>query len=490
MYTQPPQSILTIKDTAMHKRFSLPLFCVVFFSTHSHSYEIDYKKFSQLFHEYVQSDHTNHLIPVLIIGGGPAGLSAALQTARAQLKTVIFTKEIGGHLSKANLVENWPGKARTSGGAIMEELALQARSFGTEITTEIVSNIDTSKWPYTVTTKSGKVLQALTIIIATGGNEIFPNIPDIQKYFGKGIGICPICDAPFDKGKTVAVFGNNDFAADKALRSAQFAKKVILFIEDEHPKITTKVLEYIKERDNISIQSNTQLLQLIGNNDKLAAIEIYHPKNKTTETIPVQRVYFALGFTPNSNICPNLIVDTDGYIQLYNQTHQTSIPGIFAAGTVEDKIYQKAANVIGRGVQAGLDAINFLQQIVINDYELWLPSRYFKSIADASIELISSQEQLNENLKQHDIIVLDFFISSCPDCKQLMPLLEQLAQEYENKIKFLKIDYEQTPEIVEAFEIEEVPTLLLIKKGTIIDRTETLINTKSEVEQFILKALE
>ncbi len=462
---------------------------IVFVPFFAHDQEIDKVSFTQFLNEYMSSNQTIPLIPVLVIGGGPAGLAAALQTARAQLKTVIFTKEIGGNLSKANLVENWPGKTRTTGIAIIEELEQQVRSFGAEIATEMVIHIDVSHWPYTVHTESGKRFQVFVIIIATGGTEILPQVPGIKEYFGKGIGTCPICDAPFDKGKTVAVFGNNDFAADKALRSAQFAQHVILFIEDENPIITTKVLEYIKESENITVQTNKQLVQLIGNNKKLLALELFDKKNKTSEIMPIQRVYFALGFTPNSSICPALSTDANSYIQIYNDTQQTSIPAIFAAGTVEDKIYQKAANVSGRGVQAGLDAINFLQKILFNENELKLKSRYYKSNTLAPLELINTVAQLHDCLKKYDYIVLDFYIKSCPACKRLMPLLEQLAEQYENKIKFLTIDYEQSQELVELFDIEEVPTLFLIKNGSIIARTETILHSIPQLEQFILQLL-
>ena len=305
-----------------------------------------------------------NIVPVLVIGSGPAGLSAAMYTSRANLMTVVLTgQEIGGQLTEASYVENWPGKEKKSGLEIMNDLKGQAQHFKAQLVMGEATKVNFALWPFEVTLNTGDIVYALTIVIATGGSQKTLDIPGVKEFWGKGIGVCSICDAPFDKGKDVAIIGGGDAAADRALQLSAFAKNVILLVRAPEMRAAAVVQDYLKNTKNISIQYNVDIKKIIGN-ERVSGIEIVDKKTNKVSQLPVQSVYFALGFIPRSGLFKGSIdIDSQGFIKLYDHTQQTSKKGIFAAGTVEDPMYQKSATACGDGSKAGMDAINFLQAI-------------------------------------------------------------------------------------------------------------------------------
>ncbi len=195
-----------------------------------------------------------------MIGSGPTGLSAALFTARAGFKTVVLAgSQPGGHLSEISTIENWPGTPKMKGADLGQELERQAAEFGAHMLKDNAKDIDLSQWPFKIHTTDGTTLTALTIIAATGGEPKRLNVPGMETYWGKGVGVCTICDAPLNKGQTVIVVGGSDTAAERAMQLAPFAKQVIMVVrEPQLPGKVAQVQKYLNEYDNISTMLNTQ----------------------------------------------------------------------------------------------------------------------------------------------------------------------------------------------------------------------------------------
>jgi thioredoxin reductase (NADPH) len=302
--------------------------------------------------------------PVVVIGSGVAGLTAGLFTSRANFKTLVITgNEIGGQLTEASYVENWPAKRKLPGLDIMNDLKEQTMRFGAILLPVEVIHVNLTVWPFEITLSNNDIIKALTVVIATGGYQKTLDIPGVKEFWGKGIGVCSICDAPFDKGKDVAIIGGGDAAADRALQLSAFANKVILLVRGPSMRAAAVVQDYLKNSNNISIRYDIEVKKISGA-ERVTGLEIVDRKTGKNEQLPVQSVYFALGFVPRSALFKDVLdIDDDGFIKIFDHTQATSKKGVFAAGTVEDPRYQKSVTAAGDGARAGMDAIEFLQRI-------------------------------------------------------------------------------------------------------------------------------
>ncbi|MBI2775509.1 FAD-dependent oxidoreductase [Candidatus Dependentiae bacterium] len=307
-----------------------------------------------------------NLVPVAIIGGGPAGLSASVYTARAQFRTVVFGgMEPGGELTGVKLIENWPGREGSTGAQLIDDLTKQAKHFGAMLVNQAITKVDFSQWPFVLTLDDGTIIHALAVIIASGGIARRLDIPGVEKYWGKGVGSCTICEAPFYKDKDVAVVGGGDTSGERALQLAAYAKNVYLIVRESRLQACATVQDYLKKAKNIHIYVNTKLEQISGDDDAVTSMVIREGKNETQQ-IPINGLYFAIGYIPNSALFKTkLAVDNQGFIKVEPQTQKTTMPGIFAAGNVaaSDKEYGKASVASGSGVKAGMDTISFLEKI-------------------------------------------------------------------------------------------------------------------------------
>lgn len=433
-----------------------------------------------------------NIIPVVVLGSGPAGLCAALFTARANFATTIFMGDnFGGQIAHANAIENWPGREKSTGLELIQDLKNQAISFGAEIVPDTVVSVDFSEWPFTLYTQEEEELRALAVIITTGGRQRTADIPGMQEFWGKGVGVCTLCDAPFDKGKNVAIVGDNDMAVDKALHVAQFAKQVIVLVESNEMAALPELQNRLRATNNIEIMYNTRVNKILGAT-RVTGVEITQ-LNEQTQLLPVESVYFSLGFDPNSATFSEwLEMDENEYILVYNGTQQTSIPGVFAAGTVEDTHYQKAIIAGGRGAQAGMDAIHFLENKGLNqERRSAINAMSYKCQRHAAgfVELIKTEEEFNKKLKENHLLVVDFFITSCPDCIRLEPIFETVAHKFQDNAGFAKINYDESSAIVEKYEIEEVPCIMIFKDGVEIHRWYEDKITRKQLTELVEKYL-
>ncbi len=298
---------------------------------------------------------------VIIIGSGPAGLTAGIYTARAKMQPLIINGRVpGGQLTTTTYVENWPGDISILGPQLMQRIQKHAIHYGASILDDIVTKVDFSKKPYNIFTETGKTLQTESIIIATGASHKKLNIPGEQEYWGKGVTTCATCDAPFYQDKEVIIAGGGNTAMTEASFLTNFAKKVTLIQILDNISATDPIKDTVLNHPKVEIILSSAIKEIKGDNQKVTAVIIENQKTKQISSIKTDGVFVAIGFKPNTDIFKNqLKMNSFGYLELSNTTH-TNKEGIFAAGDVSDYNYMQAITAAGLGCMAALDCQSYL----------------------------------------------------------------------------------------------------------------------------------
>lgn len=300
-----------------------------------------------------------------IIGGGPAGYTAAIYASRANLSPLLIEgMQPGGQLTTTTEVENFPGYPQgVSGPQMMEEFRLQAQRFGTDIRLGVITAADLSQRPFRLTLDSGDTVVADSVIIATGASARYLGLPDEQKYMGMGVSACATCDGFFYRNRTVAVVGGGDTACEEAVYLASLAKEVYLIVRKPFLRASKVMQRRVTETANIKILYNCNTKGLFGE-DVLEGAHIVENSGTPEEKhfdIAIDGFFLAIGHTPNTGIFKGqLDMNNEGYISVESPTTRTSVPGVFAAGDVSDPIYRQAVNAAASGCRAAMDAERFL----------------------------------------------------------------------------------------------------------------------------------
>ena len=301
----------------------------------------------------------------VIIGGGPAGYTAAVYASRANLSPVLFEgMQPGGQLTTTTEVENFPGfPSGIQGGELVSEMRSQAEKFGARIVTDVVTSVDFSKRPFNIKIGDGSEVKADTVIIATGAAARYLGLPDEQKYMGLGVSACATCDGFFYRKKRVAVVGGGDTACEEALYLSGLASKVYMIVRKDYLRASQVMQARLKDRDNIEILFNCNTTGLFGD-EVLQGAHLVEFKGTDRERhfdIDIDGFFLAIGHTPNTDLFRGqLELNPEGYINVASPSTQTSVDGVFAAGDVADPIYQQAVNAAGSGCRAAIDAERFL----------------------------------------------------------------------------------------------------------------------------------
>lgn len=310
----------------------------------------------------------NDKIKCLIIGGGPAGYTAAIYASRANLAPVLYEGlQPGGQLTTTTEVENYPGYPDgITGPQMMEDLRRQAERFGADIRSGVVTAVNFGVQPLEVTLDNGMTLKADTVIIATGAKAKYLGLPDEEKYNGMGVSACATCDGFFYRKKNVAVVGGGDTACEEALYLSNLASKVYLIVRKPYLRASQVMQKRVLQKENITVLFNTNTLGLFGEEvlEGAKLIENKGQENEQIFDIAIDGFFLAIGHKPNTDVFkPYIDLDENGYIILKGHTCETNIKGVFAAGDVADPRYQQAISAAGMGCRAALDAERYLMEL-------------------------------------------------------------------------------------------------------------------------------
>ncbi len=298
----------------------------------------------------------------LIIGSGPAGYTAAIYAARANMKPVLYQGiQPGGQLTITTEVENYPGYPEgIQGPEMMVHFEKQAVRMGADIRFGLATKVDFSVRPFKVWIDEEKLMEADAVIIATGASAKWLGLPSEQRLNGFGVSACAVCDGFFFRGKDVAIVGAGDTAAEEALYLSKLCTNVHMIVRRDVMRASKVMAERVLKAPNIKVHWNSDTDEIIGD-QKVEAVRLKNNKSGETTTIPVQGFFVAIGHQPNSDIFKGWIdMDEAGYIKTVPGTSKTNIPGVFAAGDVQDKNYRQAVTAAGSGCMAALDAERYL----------------------------------------------------------------------------------------------------------------------------------
>ena len=298
----------------------------------------------------------------LIIGSGPAGYTAAIYAARANLKPVLYQGiQPGGQLTITTEVENYPGYPEgIQGPEMMVDFEKQAARMGTDIRFGLATKVDLSKRPYKVWIDDEKIVESDAIIIATGAAAKWLGLESEQRLNGYGVSACAVCDGFFFRSKEVAIVGAGDTAAEEALYLAKLATTVHMFIRKHEMRASKVMQERVFKSPNIKIYWNTEVEEVVGEKH-VSSVRVFNNQTGEKQTISVSGFFVAIGHQPNSEIFKDwLDMDEAGYIKTVAGTSKTNIEGVFACGDVQDKVYRQAVTAAGTGCMAALDAERYL----------------------------------------------------------------------------------------------------------------------------------
>ena len=295
----------------------------------------------------------------VIIGSGPAGYTAAIYAARANMSPVLYTgQEPGGQLMITTDVENYPGYPDgIMGPQMMEDFKKQAERFGTVIHYGTkITKVDFSSEVHTLWTSGGEELKAHSVIISTGASAKWLGLESEQRVMNKGVSACAVCDGFFFRGQELAIVGAGDTAAEEATYLAKLSPKVHMLIRRDEMRASKIMQERVKKNENIQIHWNTETVEVLGD-DEVVGVKVKNNQTNEVSDIPVNGFFVAIGHKPNTDIFKDwLEMEDSGYLITQPDSTKTNVPGVFASGDAQDHVYRQAVTAAGTGCMAALDA--------------------------------------------------------------------------------------------------------------------------------------
>ncbi len=304
-------------------------------------------------------------IKCLIIGSGPAGYTAAIYAARANLSPVVYEGlQPGGQLTTTTEIDNFPGYPEgVTGPEMMTQLKAQSQRFGTDVRFGIITEVDFSKRPYKVIADNKHEIEAEVVIISTGASAKYLGLESEEKFKGLGVSACATCDGFFYRGKDVAVVGGGDTAAEEASYLAGICNKVYMIVRRDELRASKAMQKRVQENPKIEILWNHNTVEVLGDNTGVTGVKVMNNITNEEKDIDIHGFFVAIGHTPNSVVFKNYLnTDETGYILTEKGSAKTNLPGVFACGDVQDHQYRQAITAAGSGCMAAIDAERFLAE--------------------------------------------------------------------------------------------------------------------------------
>ncbi len=454
-----------------------------------------------------QNIENKNIENVVIIGSGPAGYTAAIYAARANLKPVMFEGlqaggVPGGQLMTTTEVENFPGFPEgITGPKLMERMRSQATRWGTECYTEDVIKVDFSQRPFTITSTEREV-KANSVIIATGATAKRLDLPSEKQYWNNGISACAICDgaSPIFQEKELVVIGGGDSAAEEAVYLTKYGSRVHLLVRSGELRACKAMQNRVLNNSKITVHWHTEAIDVFGENNRMTGIKVRHKQTGMESEIDAHGLFYAIGHRPNTSLFTNQIeLDDVGYITVTPGTVATSVAGVYAAGDVQDHEYRQAVSAAGTGCMAALAAERWLSgQNLIVEYEqssesgievTEAPAPQAEVVREEDFELSATRQVGGYALRRlfHEsdrLIVVKYVSPTCGPCKILSPILDKVVQEYEEQIHFVEIDIVANPEIAEMGQVTGTPTVQLFQDQELLQEVKG-VKQKSEYRELI-----
>ncbi len=446
-----------------------------------------------------------HTIPVVILGGGIAGMTAALFVAQAKIPCVIFEgPKIGGSLALSSSVRNWPGSVDSPGATIVGDLKTQVQANNIPVINEKVIGVDFSRWPREIQTinladpRKITTWRALSIIIAMGKEPHLLGVPGESgstNYWGKGISNCAPCDGSLYANKDVVVVGGGDAAIAESAYLADIARTVTIVIRKDHFKTRDiKAQERVLARPNTKVLFNTEVTSVEGDGKHVTHITLFNNQTEATSKMPIDGIFLAIGSGPNTHLFRSALeLDSQGFIVLKNY-QETSVPGIYAAGDIANPHFAQAIIASGDGCKAGLQTIKFIKETGFQPAmatpqtapQASIPSEQSTSLLH---DITTAQEFEQLITRSTKPVIIDVYATLCMSCKQLLPTLENIAT-MNKKIALVKLNIsnktlegEKLIAGIGGEHIHTVPTLIFVAQGREVGRLvdvtdEKIINSK------------
>ncbi|HEY9801106.1 MAG TPA: thioredoxin-disulfide reductase [Leptolyngbyaceae cyanobacterium] len=444
---------------------------------------------------------------IVIIGSGPAGYTAAIYAARANLKPVVFEGFQagglpGGQLMTTTEVENFPGFPQgITGPELMDRMKAQAERWGAELYTEDVTYVDLSQRPFTVRSDEREV-KAHSIIIATGATAKRLGLPSEHQFWSRGISACAICDGatPIFHGAELAVIGAGDSAAEESIYLTKYGSKVNLLVRSEKMRASKAMQDRVLSNPKITVHWNTEVVDVFGNGH-MDGVKVRNSKTGEETKLQVKGLFYAIGHSPNTSLFKGqLELDEVGYVVTKHGSPETSVEGVFAAGDVQDHEYRQAITAAGSGCAAALLAERWLsvngliqefhqEPTINNELEHQPEAQKTEAEQAAEFDLQATRHAGGYALRKlfHEsdrLLIVKYVSPGCGPCHTLKPILNKVVDEFDGKIHFVEIDIDKDRDIAENAGVTGTPTVQFFKDKELVKEVKG-VKQKSEYRQLI-----
>jgi thioredoxin reductase (NADPH) len=447
---------------------------------------------------------------LVIIGSGPAGYTAAIYAARANLKPFVFEGFQagglpGGQLMTTTEVENFPGfPDGITGPQLMDRMKAQALRWGAELVTEDVISVDFSQRPFVIRSDEREV-KAHSVIIATGATAKRLGLPCEHQFWSRGISACAICDGatPLFRNAELAVVGGGDSAAEEAVYLTKYGSHVHLLVRSEKMRASKAMQDRVLSNPKITVHWNTETVDVYGDENHMKGVKIRNTQTGKEDELLVRGLFYAIGHTPNTSLFKGqLELDDVGYIVTQSNSVETSVEGVYAAGDVQDHEYRQAITAAGTGCMAAMLAERWLSSTgLVQEFHQTEASERpaaetHKKTEDeqaAEFDITRTRHEGGYALRKlyHDsdrLIMVKYASPTCGPCHTLKPILSKVVDEFEGQLHYVEIDIEADPDIAESAGVTGTPTIQFFKDKGLVEQLKG-VKQKSQYREVIQKHL-